>query len=92
MNRHCTCIRRAAFSGEEDLKGNIAPDQYADLVVLSDDYFSAPDEKIRDIESVLTIMGGKVVYGSGDYQDMAPSLPKAEPAWSPINHFGGYQR
>lgn len=82
----------AWFSGEEDLKGDIAQGQYADLVVLSDDYFNVPDEQIRDIESVLTIMAGKVVYGSGDYQDMAPSLPKAEPAWSPINHFGGYQR
>ena len=44
-------------------KGAIVPGQLADLAVLSADYFSVPEEEIKGIESVLTMVGGKVVYG-----------------------------
>src|SRR3984957_10910545 len=44
------------FSGESGKKGAIAPGQLADLAVLTDDYFAVPDEKIKGIESVLTIV------------------------------------
>ena len=49
------------FSGEEDVKGRIAPDQYADFAILSADYLSVPEEQIGTIESVLTVTGGDVV-------------------------------
>jgi predicted amidohydrolase YtcJ len=52
------------FSSEEDQKGAIVPGQLADLAVLSADYFSVPDEQIKGLEFVLTIVGGKVVYGA----------------------------
>ena len=42
---------------------------------LSDDYFRVAPEEIRRIESVLTVVGGKIVYGAGDYASLAPSLP-----------------
>ena len=46
----------------------------ANLAVLSHDYFSIDKEKIRNIESILTIVGGKVVYATNDSQNLAPSL------------------
>ena len=81
----------AWMSGEEKVKGKIAPGQYADLVVLPDDYFSMPAEKIKNLESILTIVNGKVVYGAGAYGALAPQLPAVSPAWSPVSTFGGYQ-
>jgi predicted amidohydrolase YtcJ len=50
----------AAF--EEKEKGTISPGKLADLVVLSDDLFSIPPERIKDARVVLTVVGGKVVY------------------------------
>jgi len=50
----------AAF--EENKKGTISPGKLADLVVLSDDLFSIPPERIKDARVVLTLVGGKVVY------------------------------
>jgi len=50
----------AAF--EETEKGSVAPSKLADLVVLSDDLFSIPPEKIKDAQVTMTIVGGKVVY------------------------------
>ncbi len=41
---------------------------------------------------MLTLLGGQVVYGAGDYADLAPPLPPAMPDWSPVRTFGGYQR
>ena len=42
------------------------------------------------MRSVLTILGGKVVHGEGDYAPIAPQLPKPMPDWSPGATFGGY--
>jgi predicted amidohydrolase YtcJ len=49
------------FVWEEDL-GSIEAGNHADLVVLDRDYFTVPDEDIKRIKSVLTIVGGKVVH------------------------------
>ncbi|MDQ0509831.1 amidohydrolase [Ancylobacter amanitiformis] len=80
------------FSNEEGKKGQIAPGQLADLVVLSDDYFAVPGDAIADITSVLTLLGGAPVHGAGDFADLAPDLPPAMPDWSPVRTFGGYQQ
>jgi predicted amidohydrolase YtcJ len=83
----------AWFSGEEDVKGKIAPGQYADFAVLSADYLSVPDEQIPAIESVLTVTGGDAVYSAPPFEALSPgSLPPVSPAWSPVALFGGYQR
>jgi predicted amidohydrolase YtcJ len=79
----------AWFSGEEAKKGAIKSGQLADLALLSADYFSVSDEEIKTIEAVLTVVGGKVVYGAGSFSDEAPAAPKASPSWSPHNSFGG---
>ena len=54
------------FLHEEDVLGTIEPGKYADLVVLSANYFdgkAVSDEGIKKIRSVLTVVGGRVVYG-----------------------------
>jgi len=79
------------FSSEEGKKGQIKVGQLADLAVLSADYFTVAEDDIQDITSVLTMLGGKVVYGDGDFGKLAPVLPPAMPDWSPVRHGGGYQ-
>jgi predicted amidohydrolase YtcJ len=80
------------FSSEPGKKGQIKSGQLADLAVLSDDYFSVPDESIADITSVLTLLGGKAVYADLEFKDLAPPLPPPMPDWSPVRNFGGYQK
>jgi predicted amidohydrolase YtcJ len=82
----------AWFSGEEKLKGKIAKGQYADMVILNEDYFSVPVDEIRNIHALLTIVSGKVVYAEGDYKNLNPAMPEVIPAWSPVKYFGGYQK
>jgi predicted amidohydrolase YtcJ len=79
------------FSGEGGKKGQIKVGQLADLAVLSDDYFNVSDDRIADITSVLTLLGGRPVHASGDFSNLAPPLPPAMPDWSPVNYYGGYQ-
>jgi predicted amidohydrolase YtcJ len=79
------------FSGEEGKKGMLVPGQFADLAVLSDDYLSVPEERIRGIESLLTMVGGKIVYGAGDFGGLAPPPLPVSPEWSPVGRFGAYQ-
>ncbi|PYR18210.1 MAG: hypothetical protein DMF94_20900 [Acidobacteria bacterium] len=56
------------FLREEDQIGTIEPGKLADLVVLSDDYFTVPDEKVKKIRAVLTVVGGTVVHDAGVLQ------------------------
>ena len=57
------------FLGEEGSLGTIEPGKYADLAVLTDDYFDAravSDDDIKGIKSLLTLVGGQIVYGAPD--------------------------
>lgn len=78
------------FSGESGKKGVIAVGQLADLVVLTDDYFSVPEGRIKGIESVLTIVGGKIVHATEEFTPHAPPSIPVLPEWSPAKYFGGY--
>jgi hypothetical protein len=80
----------AWFSNEEGNKGAITPGQLADLAVLSEDYFSIPEERIKSLESVLTIVNGKPVYATDEFQTLAPPPLPVSPDWSPVAHYGGY--
>ena len=85
-------VGSAWLSQEETVKGRIAPGQYADFAVLSADYLTVPEEQIKHIESLLTVVAGKVVYAAKPFENVAPpALPPVSPAWSPVVHFGGYQ-
>jgi predicted amidohydrolase YtcJ len=55
-------VGSAWFSFDEKIKGSIERGKLADLVVLTADYLTVPEDRIRDIASELTIVGGKVVY------------------------------
>ena len=79
------------FSTEQGKKGQIKEGQLADLAVLSQDFFSVPDDSIADTESVLTLLGGQPVHAAAEFTDLAPPLPPAMPDWSPVRSFGGYQ-
>lgn len=82
----------AWFSGEQDLKGTLKEGQFADLIVLSDDYFKVEEDDIRNLESVLTVLGGKVVYAGAEFKQDDPPIPPASPTWSPVKKFGGHWR
>lgn len=81
----------AWFSGEEKEKGKLVKGMYADFSILSEDYFTVPEDKVRNIESDLTVVNGKIVYAARDFKTLDPAIPAVIPEWSPIKHFGGYQ-
>jgi hypothetical protein len=82
----------AWFSTEQGKKGRIAVGQFADLIALDRDYFSVPENEIKSIVSVLTVVGGRVVHGDREFKNLAPPLPPAMPDWSPVRAFGGYHQ
>jgi predicted amidohydrolase YtcJ len=60
-------IGSAWFSFDENKRGSLEPGKLADLAVLSKDYMTVPADQIESIESLLTMVGGKIVYGAGPY-------------------------
>lgn len=80
------------FSSDEGKKGALSPGQLADLSVLSADYFSVAEEQIKSIESVLTMVGGKVVYAADEFASLGPPALPVSPDWSPVANFGGYAK
>jgi hypothetical protein len=50
---------------QEKDKGRLVPGQLADLVILSEDVFAVPAERIQDVRAGTTIVGGRVVYAAG---------------------------
>jgi predicted amidohydrolase YtcJ len=79
------------FSNEEGKKGRIAVGQLADLIVPDRDFFSCAESEIADTASDLTMVGGRIVYGAGDFKSLDDTMPPAAmPDWSPVRTFGGY--
>ncbi len=56
-------INGAYGTFEEQTKGSIEPGKLADMVVISKDYLTCPEDEIKQIDALATIVGGKVVYG-----------------------------
>ncbi len=82
----------AWFSSEQGKKGRIQAGQLADLVVLSKDFFRVAEEEIKGIESVLTLVDGKVVYAAGAFTPLAPPPIPVVPEWSPVTTVPGHYR
>ncbi|RRS04997.1 amidohydrolase [Aquabacterium soli] len=79
------------FSNEVGKKGRIEEGMLADLVVPDRDFFACAESEIIDTTSVLTVVGGKVVWGAGDFATHDESSPPpAMPDWSPVRTFKGY--
>jgi predicted amidohydrolase YtcJ len=57
----------AWFSFDDHQVGSFVEGKYADLAVLSQDYLTVPEQMIRKIESVMTLVGGKIVHTSGPF-------------------------
>jgi hypothetical protein len=83
--------RSAWFSSEDGDKGRIAAGQLADLAVLSADYFSVPDEEIKNLASVLTVVDGKIVYADEEFSGHGGGSLPVSPDWSPVGSYGGHQ-
>ncbi|MFE6227870.1 amidohydrolase [Streptomyces sp. NPDC057854] len=81
----------ARLTGEQDVKGTLREGCYGDLAILSDDFLTVPEDVIPDIESLLTVVGGRIVYATAEYEGLDEAVPPVSPAWSPVARFGGYQ-
>jgi predicted amidohydrolase YtcJ len=57
----------AWFSFDDDVRGSLEVGKLADLAVLSDDYLTVPLDEVGNIESVLTLVGGDVVYAAPEF-------------------------
>lgn len=60
-------INNAYIQGVEDIRGSIEEGKLADLVVLSDPILDVPRPAIRDIEALMTMVGGETVYRAVDF-------------------------
>jgi predicted amidohydrolase YtcJ len=61
----------AWLSFDDQLVGSITEGKHADLAVLSADYLTVPDQMIRKIESVMTLVGGRIVHAAGPFARFA---------------------
>jgi predicted amidohydrolase YtcJ len=97
----CNCVDRDTalrmwtenvtwFSNEEGRKGRIEAGQFADLIVPDRDYLSCPETDIPDTTSLLTMVGGKIVFAAGPFSEFDSPVPPAMPDWSPVRKYGGY--
>ncbi|KPC55412.1 amidohydrolase [Amantichitinum ursilacus] len=82
----------AWFSSEQGKKGQIKVGQFADLAVLSADFFTVPEDAIKAIESVLTVVDGKIVYAADRFRSLAPPTLPVMPDWSPVQKVPGHYR
>jgi predicted amidohydrolase YtcJ len=60
-------LNAAWFSFDDDKRGSLEAGKLADLAVLSDDFMTVPVEKVGELHSVLTMVGGKPVYAEGPF-------------------------
>jgi len=81
----------AWFSNEEGTRGRIAVGHLADLIVPSQDYFGVPEDDVAFLTSVLTVVGGRVVFADAEFAPLDDNpLPPAMPDWSPARRYGGF--
>ena len=60
----------AWFANDERERGSLAVGKLADFAVLSDDYLSVPVERIGALRSLMTVVGGRVVYAAAPFEDV----------------------
>ena len=80
----------AWFSSEQGKKGQLRVGQLADVAVLSADFFSVEEEAIKHLEAVLTVVGGRIVYGAEEFDRLGPAPLPVTPDWSPVVKVPGH--
>lgn len=70
----------AWITADETRKGSIEVGKFADLAVLNGDYMTAPEAQIRSLESLLTMIGGRIVYAVGPYAALESGAGESRPA------------
>ncbi|WP_186169690.1 amidohydrolase [Burkholderia gladioli] len=78
------------FSNEEGRKGRIAVGQLADLMVPDRDFFGCAEDDIAGTTALLTVVGGRIVWGAGPFSQHDAPIPPAMPDWSPARSYGGW--
>jgi predicted amidohydrolase YtcJ len=69
--------RNTAFAAnDDDKRGTLEPGKFADLAVLSADYLTAPVKEVGKIKSVLTMVGGNVVYAAAPFASLETAAKK----------------
>jgi hypothetical protein len=69
--------RNTAYAAnDDDKRGTLEPGKYADLAVLSADYLTAPVKEVGKIRSLLTMLGGHVVYAAPPFAALEPVTPR----------------
>jgi len=69
--------RNTAYAAnDDDKRGTLEPGKFADLAVLSADYLTAPVKEIGKIKSLLTMVGGNVVYAAAPFANLGASAAK----------------
>ncbi len=80
----------AWFSTENGKKGAIVAGQYADFAALPEDMMTIAEDDLKDLSSILTVVGGEVVYADQEFNGYAPPALPISPSWSPVVRYGGY--
>ena len=63
--------RNPAFMAhDDDRRGTLEPGKYADLAVLTADYMTADVKEVGKIRSLLTMVGGEVVYATAPFAEL----------------------
>jgi len=76
--------RNSAFmANDDDKRGTLEPGKFADLAVLSSDYLTAPVKEIGKIRSVMTMVGGEVVYADQPFANLAPQPGRRRQSLTP---------
>jgi hypothetical protein len=71
-------IQAAKFNMAEDLTGTLEAGKFADFIVIDRDFLdqrAVPDDQIGDIEVLMTLIGGAVVWTADDAPDEFRQLP-----------------
>jgi len=66
----------AWFTFDDDKRGTLQPGRLADLAVLDKDYLTVPTEELPTLTSLLTMVGGRIVYADGPFAELGPDWAK----------------
>jgi predicted amidohydrolase YtcJ len=66
----------AWFTFDDDRRGTLEPGRLADLAVLDKDYMTVRADELGSLTSLLTMVGGKIVYAAEPFAALGPDWAK----------------